>query len=251
VAFETTRRGVRILAMNGDGTGLREIARSRDSDRDCGGMLRLLDVSPSGELLYDDVRVRCSSHRGRHRVVAYGSRARTLASSPTRTLFLTMGPPWRQLVGRQLVTWGNRLVRVRNTATGTVRRFRPADRLSNFVDPAVTDDGRVLIDEFRSMGRDRRPLQTIRLLSAAGTSTVVHRSQRVYGEARFCGDRPVLHTFNRRARLNLRVLEPPAELVDGRLPERDTYASCDARHFVLVTVGVDPGELAYDFALPQ
>ena len=46
------------------------------------------------------------------------------------------------------------------------------------------------------------------------------------------------------------MLEPPLEVFDGT-SEPDTYASCDARHFVLVTVGMDPGELAYDFALPQ
>jgi hypothetical protein len=213
-------------------------------------MLRLLDVSPTGELLYDDVRVRCSSHRGRHRVVAYGSRARTLVSSRTRTLFVTAGPPWHQLVGDQLVTWGDRLVRIRNIATGRVRRFHTANQLSSFGEPAVSEDGRVLLDQFRHMGEGRFPLQTIRLVSASGMSRVVHRMQRVYGQARFCGDRPVLHTFNQRTRFNLRVLEPPAEVFEGRL-EPDTYASCDARHFVLITIGAGPGDLAYDFALPQ
>jgi hypothetical protein len=162
-----------------------------------------------------------------------------------------MGPPWRQLVGDQLVTWGDRLVRVRDLTTGRIRRFRPADRLSSFGEPAVAEDGRVFLDQFRYMGEGKFPMQTIRLVSASGSSKVVHRMQRVYGEARFCGDRPVLHTFNQRARLSVRLLDPAVDIFDGTLPEPDTYASCDARHFVLVTVGVDRGELAYDFALPQ
>jgi hypothetical protein len=250
LAFETTRRAVRIFAMNDDGTGLKEIARSRAFARDCGGMLRLLDVSPSGKLLYDDVRVRCSTHRGRHKVVAYGSRPRTLVSTPAETLFLTMGPPWRQLVGQQLVTWGDRLVRVRNLASGRTRRFRPPDLRSSFAEPAVAADGRVLLDVYRSMGRGEFPLQTIRLVSASGTSTVVHRMQRVYGQARFCGDRPLLHTFSQRGSLRIRLLEPPVEVAAARL-DLDVEASCDATHFVLLTIGRDRGELAYDFALPQ
>ena len=34
-------------------------------------MLRLLDVSPSGDVLYDDVQIRCDTGRGHHRLMAH------------------------------------------------------------------------------------------------------------------------------------------------------------------------------------
>jgi hypothetical protein len=75
----------------------------------------------------------------------------------------------------------------------------------------------------------------------------MHRRQRVYGQARFCGDRAVLHTFNQRRRLRLSLLDPSVPVFEGTM-DSEVEASCDARHFVLLAVD---GERAYVHALPQ
>jgi hypothetical protein len=253
-AFETTSRQTRIFTMGATGANLQELAHGRDYDyRDCGRALDLLDVSSSGEVLYDDVAVPCATHRGRRSLRAFSpaTGTRTLSSHPARSVFLSFGPPFRQLAGDQLVTWGPRLVRVRNLATDRVRRFRVPDRLTTFREPAVAEDGRILLDRFRSMGRDRPPRQTIRLVSPSGGPKVVHRTRHAFGQARFCGDRPVLQTFTLARRLRLSLLEPRVLVFDGLMPRRDLDASCDARHFALLTVGRDEGELVYVHELPR
>jgi hypothetical protein len=116
--------------------------------------------------------------------------------------------------------------------------------------PRWASDGRVLLDEFRYMGRGRFPLQTIRLVRPGGASEVVHRRQRIYGEPHFCGDRPVLHTFNQRGRLRLSLLDPPVPVFEGVM-DPDAETSCDAGYFVLLSIGADDSELAYVHELPQ
>jgi hypothetical protein len=252
VVFQLAGSVKRVYRMSARGEGREQLFAPRDYVRDCGRVIRLRDVSRSGTLLYEDVTVPCRTRRGRYRLRTLDSanHGHTLTRRPARSLFLSDGVPFHQLSGEQLVTWGDGIVRVRDLSTGRVRRFRPADRLSDFSEPDVAADGRVLLSEFRHMGRGRFPRQTIRLVSASGKSTVVHRRQRVYGDARFCGDRPVLKTFDQRGRLRLSLLAPLVPLFDGR-HERDVEASCDTGHFVLVTIGHDPGELAWVHPLPQ
>jgi hypothetical protein len=255
VAFSTVSRGVRILAMDAQGRNLEEVARGRDDGRgECGTAVRLLDMSSSGEVLYEHAEVRCATHRGRYTLRARDAAGtvRTLLSRPATRVFLGAEPPYRQLEGDQLITWGNRLVRVRELATGKVRRFVPPDRLTTYGEPAVHPDGRILLSEFRFMGRGRLPRQTITLVEASGASRVVHRRQGAYGEARFCDDRPVLHTVTRRGRVRLRALDPPVTVFDGVMRDSDLQASCDARHYVLLTVGSDRarGERAFVHELP-
>jgi hypothetical protein len=140
---------------------------------------------------------------------------------------------------------------VRDLATGRVRRFVPRARFGAFGEPAVAADGRVLLVEFRDLRGSRFPLQTIRLVRPGGASEIVHRRQRVYGQPHFCGDRAVLHTFNLRGSLRLTLLDPPATVFEGVM-DPDVAASCDAGHFVLLTLNAgDDGELAYVHELPQ
>ena len=61
----------------------------------------------------------------------------------------------------------------------------------------------------------------------------------------------MLETWSRRGGVHLSVLQPPLELFHGVLPDPDTTRSCDARHYVHVTVGADDGERAYVHALPE
>jgi hypothetical protein len=255
VVFETVAKGVRIIAMDPHGGNREEIARGRDDGRGvCGTAVRLLDVSTSGEVLYERARVGCRTHRGRYALRSHSpdGSVRTLLSRPTRTVYLGLEPPYRQLAGNQLVTWGNRLVRVRDLATGRARRFVPPDRLTTYGEPAVAADARVLLSEFRFMGRGRLPRQTIRLVRPGRTPEVVHRRQGVYGEGHFCGERPVLHTFNQRGRLRLSLLDPPLPVFEGVM-DPEAEASCDARHFVLLTIATGDGdsERAFVQALPQ
>ena len=257
VAFESGPQGVRILTMDARGGQLVEVARSRDDGRGvCGGSARLLDVSSSGEVLYESTTVPCPSRRGRYTLSAQSADGtlRTLLSRRVRRVYLRDQPPFRQLEGDQLVTWGDRLVRVRDLATGRVRRFVPRARFGAFGEPAVAADGHVLLVEFRDVKRTPFPLQTIRLVRPSGASEVVHRRQRVYGEPHFCGDRAVLRTFNQRGRLRLSLLDPKVPVFEGVM-DPEALASCDARHFVLLTVdtggGDDDGERAYVYALPK
>jgi hypothetical protein len=115
----------------------------------------------------------------------------------------------------------------------------------------VAADGRVLLHQFRFMGKRRFPLETIRLTGASGPGRVVHRTRRVFGQARFCGERPVLDTFTQRGRLRLTVLDPPMEVFEGVMHGPDVESSCDARHFVQVTISGDDDERAYVHALPE
>jgi hypothetical protein len=248
IVFQLAGAVKRVYRMGARGAGLKQLFGVRDHGARCGRVIRLRDVSTGGELLYEDVTVSCRTHMGRYRLRTLDpeNRARVLRTHRMDDLFLTDGPPFHQLAGEQLVTWGDRIVRVRDLTSGRVRRFRRASRLSSFSEPDVAADGRVLLDEFRYMGRGRFPLQTIRLVDAAGGSTVVHRRQGIYGAARFCGDHAVVYTFSRRRRLRLRVVDPPLEPRLG-----DSYATCDGRHFVLATVGEDDGDRAYVYALPQ
>jgi hypothetical protein len=254
VVFEASSRGVRILAMDAGGVPVEEVAEGRE-DRPgiCGSTTRLLDVSSSGEALYERATVGCRTRRGRWRLHAQAAdgTVRTLLSRRARDVYLgDLQPPYRQLAGNQLVTSGDGLVRVRDLDTGLVRRFVPRDRLSTFSDPAVAADGRVLLSEFRFMGRNKPPLQTIRLVKPGGESTVIHRRQRVYGEPRFCGDRATFHTFSQRGRLRLSLLDPPALVFEGVL-DPDVTASCDAGHYVFLTISGATSERAYVHELPQ
>ena len=254
VAFETGPRGVRIMAMDARGGAVEEIAWGRDDGRGvCGSQARLLDVSSSGEVLYERATFSCRTRRGRYmlRGRSPGGRVRTLRARPVDSVYLGgLEPPYRLLAGNQLVTWGPRLIRVRDLATGRVRRFVPRDRLSEFGEPDVAADGRVYLDEFRYMGRGKFPLQTIRLVRPGGASEVVHRRQRVYGQAHICGDRAVLHTFNQRGRLRLSLLDPPVPVFEGVM-DPDAETSCDARHFVFLTISAEPNEQAIVHALPE
>jgi hypothetical protein len=239
--------------MDARGEHLEEVARSRnDGSGECGRAVRLLDMSSSGQVLYERAAVSCRTHRGRYTLLARsaGGRVRRLLSRPATVAYFGAQPPYRQLAGQQLVTWGPRLVRVRDLATSRVRRFVPRDRLSEFGEPAVAPDGRVFLDEFRYMGRGRLPLQTIRLVRPGGASEVVHQRQRVYGRPHICGDRPVLHTFNPRGRLRLSLLDPPVPVFEGVM-DPDAETSCDAGHFVFLTISADPGERAIVYPLPQ
>jgi hypothetical protein len=236
VAVETTANGVRILALDAATGAIAEIARGHDYERrDCGRTLKLHDVSPSGEILYEEAVVRCGRRRGRQFVRAHssGSGTRTLTSRGTDTVFISMDAPYRSLAGDQLVSFGSRIARVRNTVTGAVRRFRPADRLSTLARVSVAADGRLIINEFRFMGRDR-PRQTITLVDPSGARTAVYRTRRAFGETLFCGERPVMNTFSQRGRMRLRILDPPQEVFDGSLRDWDSESSCDGSHFVLV-----------------
>jgi hypothetical protein len=123
----------------------------------------------------------------------------------------------------------------------------PPDRLTTYAEPAVAADGRVLISEFRFMGRGRLPRQTIRLVRPGRTPEVVHRRQGVYGEGHFCGERPVLHAFNQRGRLRLSLLDPSLPVFEGTM-DSEVDASCDARYFVLLAID---GESAHVYPLPQ
>ena len=251
VAFELVSDRVRLLVMGADGTGLDELVRTSDFERrDCGSMVRLLDVSSSGEVLYEHTVIPCWSHRGNRRILAKGtdSRTRTLNRRPTGTVYIPFGPPFRKLAGDQFLTWGNRIVRVVDLANGRARRFRPPDRRTRFAEPDVAADGRLLLHYFRFMGRRRPPRETIRLISASGAARVVHRTRRAFGQARFCGERPVLSTSARRRRLRLTVLDPPAEVFAGVLARADLASSCDARHFVHMKFGAHGR--AYVHSLP-
>lgn len=254
VAFELVPRGTRILTMDARGGPVEEVIDARDDGRGvCGSSARLLDVSSSGEVLYEGAKVSCRTRRGRYTMRAQNAAGgvRTLVSRRVRNVYLGgLQPPFRQLAGNQLVTWGHRLVRVRDLATGRVRRFVPRARFGTFSEPAVADDGRVLLDEFRDVTGSTFPLQTIRLVRPGGASEVVHRRQRVYGSAHFCGERPVLQTFNQRGRVRLSLLDPPAPVFEGVM-EPDVTGSCDAGHYVFLTISGGQNERAIVHALPQ
>jgi hypothetical protein len=253
VAFELVSDRMRLFGMRADGTGVEELVRARDFERrDCGSLVRLLDVSSSAEVLYEHTVIPCWSHRGNRRILANGSDSRTrkLDRRPTGKVYIPSGPPFRKLAGDQFLTWGNRTVRVVDLASGRVRRFRPPDRRTRFAEPDVAADGRLLLHYFRFMGRGRPPRETIRLVGASGAARVVHRTRRAFGQARFCGERPVLSTSTRRRRLRLTVLDPPTEVFAGVLARADLDSSCDARHFVHMTIGAKHGERAYVHTLP-
>ena len=140
-------------------------------------------------------------------------------------------------------------MRVRNLAGGEVREFTPPGLLTSFGEPYVAADGRVLLHEYRHMGQDRRPRQTIRLVRGSGRGRIIHRTRRNFGEARFCGDRPVLTTWAPRGgHIRVTVVEPPIEVFDGT--ERDLYGerSCDAHHWASLS---EDGERAVVLDLPD
>jgi hypothetical protein len=254
VVFETESRGVRILAMDARGGAVEQVARGRDDGAGvCGSSARLLDVSSSGEALYESATVSCRTRRGRYRLRAQSAdgRVRTILARPADSVYLgDLEQDSRRLAGDQLVTWGHRLVRVRDLATGRVRRFAPRARFGVFAEPAVAPDGRILLDEFREVKGRRFPLQTIRLVRPGGASEVVHQGRKVFGQPRFCGDRAVLHTFDQRGRLRLSLLDPPIPLFTGSM-DPDVAASCDAEHYVFLTIGGATSERAIVYQLPQ
>jgi hypothetical protein len=84
VAFETERGRYEsaVFAMDAETGALVELGRGRARDNwDCGRAFKLDDVSPAGDVLFEEATVPCSSRRGRLLVRADGpSGERTLVS---------------------------------------------------------------------------------------------------------------------------------------------------------------------------
>ncbi len=244
----------RVLLIDVASGAVSELDRGRyDDRRDCGSSVQLEDVASSGDVLVTKATVPCGRRAGRLVVQAYGPvETRTLLTRSTRSPFLSDGPPHRRLAGDHLLTFGDRVARVRNVATGEVRQLRPLNPASGFGPLAVAPNGRVLLDEFTFVRRGT-PRQTIRLLSPSERGregTVVHRSRRAFGEAHFCGDRAVMHTVGPGRRRELKLLDPPGQLFSGVIPEPDTTSSCDAGQFaVTVSLGGGP-DRTYLHTLP-
>ena len=256
IAFEvsSTIQSSRVMVIEASGA-VSELARGRyNARRNCGSSVHLEDVAPSGEVLVTTTRVPCGQRSGRMVVRAHGpASTRTLLVSPTRIAFLSDGPPHRRLAGDQLLTFGDRSARVRDLAAGQVRRLQTLDPRGRLGPMAVAADGRVLFNEL-TFSRHERPRQTIRLLGPADegrAGAVVHRSRQAFGEAHFCGERPVMHTVGPRKRSQLRILDPPQELFSGTVPEFDWTTSCDAHHFALVVGLRAKPDRVYVHTLPE
>lgn len=255
VAFETERGRYEsaVFAMDAETGALVELGRGRARDNwDCGRAFKLDDVSPAGDVLFEEATVPCSSRRGRLLVRADGpSGERTLVSRRADVAFLSQGEPHRRLAGEHLVTFGRRLARVRNLSSGVMRRLRPLTRRSQFGSVEVAADGRVLLDEWRGLAH--LPEEVVRLVGSGGrgrAGAVVHRSRSAFGEARFCGPHEVLYTLRGRGRLRLRLLDPPSTLVEGLLPEPDAEATCDDPHLVLTVAVPRRVDRVYVYDLP-
>lgn len=242
VAFGTERGRYEsaVFAMDAQTGAVVELGRGRARDRwACGRAVKLDDVSPTGDVLFEQATVPCSSRRGRLLVRASGpSGARALVSRPADAAFLSQVEPFRRLAGEHLLTFGRRLARVRNLSSGVTRRLRPLTRRSQFGTVDVAADGRVLLDEWRSLAH--LPEEVVRLVGSGGrgrAGAVVHRSRSAFGRAHFCGAHEVLHTVRGRGRLRVRLLDPPSTLVEGLLPKPTAEGTCDDGHLVL-TVAV-------------
>ena len=257
VAFEVsaTIQSSRVMVIDEASGAVSELARGRYyARRNCGSSVHLEDVAPSGEVLVTTASVPCGMRTGRLVVRAHAPAGpRTLLVRRTHIPFLSDGPPHRRLAGDQLLTFGDRSARVRDLATGEVRRLQTLDPRARLGPMAVAADGRVLFNEF-TFSRYDRPRQTIRLLGPGDdgrAGAVVHRSRQAFGEAHFCGERPVMHTVGPGKRRQLRVLDPPQELFSGTVPEFDWTTSCDAHHFA-VTVGLrGKPDRVYVHTLPE
>ena len=255
-AVETVSRdaGIRLIVIDAETGARRTIARGRHDLTGCGHRIELLDVSPAGAVLFREATVRCGRRSGVMRVRMHHPEhgLRTLVRRRVEDTFFSSGPPWYVLGSDLLVTWGDRVVRVRDLSSGELRRFTPPDLFTSFSEPQVADDGRVALGEFRFMGRNRPPRQTIRLLGptdGGGDGRVVHRTRRAFGDLRFCGERPVLRTLTRRGVFRLRALDPPVDVFTGRI-EPDGEGSCGPRHWVWQTISGNARESAFVYALP-
>jgi hypothetical protein len=222
--------------------------------RDCGHAVTLDDVSSSGEVLYEEAIVPCPRRTGRFVVRAQrsGEPPRTLVSARTDGAFVSFGPPFRSLAGRQLLTVGERRARVRDLDTGAVRRLLPVGDPYGLGPVDVAADGRVLINELGFV-RGRPPEQVIRLLGSHHRNRggeVVHRTRREYGDARFCGSQAILFTVTARGRYTLRTLDPAAELYRGTLPDPDVETACDDRFLVATVAVAGRADRVFAFRLP-
>lgn len=248
------RSGALVFDTN---TGIRtRIPPGRLFDRrDCGRDVKLEDVSPSGEALITETTVPCGTRRGRLTVKAYSADGtRTLLSRPTRSPFLSDGLPYRSLVGDQLLTQGETIVRVRELSTGRVRVMRALGHPTRLSGAAVGPDGRVLIDEFRRVPGQIRPRQIVRLVGPrqrGREGTIVHDSDRAFTGPQFCGRHAVLFTMTPRARYELMVLDPRTVLSSGVLPDADVDISCDAGALVVTSGYAEKHGRLDVFQLPQ
>ena len=255
VAFQTERGRYEsaVFGMDAATGAVVELASGRARDRwVCGRAVKLDDVSPAGDALFEDVTVLCSTRRGRLLVRAHGpSGERTLVSRPADAAFLSQGEPHRRLAGEHLLTFGRRLARVRNLASGATRRLRPLTRRSQFGSVELAADGRVLLDEWRGLAH--LPEQVVRLVGSGGrgrAGEVVHRSRSAFGEARFCGAHEVLYTVRGRGRLRLRLLDPPSTLAEGLLPDANAEGTCDDAHIVMTVARPRRVDRVYVYDLP-
>ena len=256
VGFQTDDRAHRhrIYLMDAASRAALQLAHGRIYERrDCGHDLKLHDVSPAGELLYEETIVPCDGKRGTLAVRAYdpATGTRTLRSRRMKFAPISQGEPSRRLAGDQLLTAGESRARVRDLSSGAARQIRSLGARSSMQALDVAGDGRVIVHDWRGV-RDR-PEETIRLMRAADSGrggAVVHRTRRAFGEARFCGSRAVLFTITKRARYRLSLLDPAAPLAEGVLPDADTETTCDAHQFVVTTVAPRRADRAYVFTLP-
>jgi hypothetical protein len=221
--------------------------------RGCGRGVKLEDVSESGDIVVSQADVRCGRRHGTFRVRAYRpvGRPLTLERRATDTPAISDGGPYRTLEGTHFLSWWERRARVRDLATGTLRRFAVPGPLWLLSSADVDARGRVLLDEVRWRGRTYR--QRVRLAGPGGQGSAgrvvfdspdIHRASVA---AHFCGRHVVLHAWAvRRERLFL--VEPPLVLRDGRPHAVDFEPTCDARQYVQLDADRDRA-LVYD--LPE
>jgi hypothetical protein len=257
VGFETEIgfRASRLYAMEAHSGAVTEVARGRSTGRrPCGRAFKLDDVAPSGELLFQDAASSCHPpYDGELRIRSYDppSGTRTLATRPATDVFLSDGEPYRRLAGNQLLTFGERVARVRDLESGVVRRFRTRGLRYGFGNADVTSDGRVLLSMWRSFPAGL-PEQTIRLVGPGGrglAGTVVHRTRREFGEARFCKQHAVLYTQTIRGRFRLTLLDPHSDLRQGLLPSLEVATTCDDQFVATVMLDGRPDRV-YAYELP-
>jgi hypothetical protein len=257
VAFVTDRfrRASRLYVMDASGGAITEIARGRSVGRRlCGRAFKLADVASTGEVLFQDAMSSCTRpYRGTLRVRVFDPAIgiRTLTSSPRTDVFISDGPPFRRLAGSQLLTFGDRVARVRDLESGAVRRFRTRAPRYLFGEADVAPDGRVFLSVWRSFANGP-PSQTIRLLGPGDRGlqgSVVHRTRTDFGIASFCAGRAVLFTQSQRGRFSLTMLEPRFAWRTGVFPDPDLTTTCEDRYVVTPRDSAGPDRV-FTYDLP-
>ena len=241
VAFVTDRfrRASRLYAMDASGGAITQVVRGHSvGQRLCGRAIKLDDVASTGEVLFQDAMSSCTRpYRGSLRVRVFDPAIgiRTLSTRPRTDVFLSDGPPFRRLAGSQLLTFGDRVARVRDLGSGAVRRFRTRAPRYLFGEADVAPDGRVFLSVWRSFANGP-PSQTIRLLAPGDGGlhgSVVHRTRTDFGIASFCAGRAVLFTESQRGRFSLTMLEPRFAWRTGVFPDPDVRTTCEDRYVVM------------------